>query len=235
MKILDVIRETGQSVGFECLSSEAYNLDFERYQETAEPLEHRVEDIFEYPKLENGKKRLKDIPIDVPTILRYFLDGSRRTYKIGDIIFDGRSYYPLVAGQIGVAVLNRSENNKIKPLKNYCLIKHVLAFPDRLPKHDLPVFEENIREVFSNIKIELLRYKVEQGKDLIDLAVAKIMAEMINCEIKIVQQMANNNLLSTDQMLVIDGPLRFTQRLDLTQFSNVIGISKTFRPTFNLI
>jgi hypothetical protein len=76
MKIIEAIRKTGQSAGFECLSSGAYNLDFERYKETAEPLEHRVEDIFEYPKLKDGKKRLRGIPADIPTILCYFLDAK---------------------------------------------------------------------------------------------------------------------------------------------------------------
>lgn len=42
---------------------------------------------------------------DSAPAFRFFLDGSRRTYKIADIPIDMQCY-PLVAGQVGVGVWN---------------------------------------------------------------------------------------------------------------------------------
>jgi hypothetical protein len=233
-KILSTISKIGEKTGFECLSSVAYNLDYERYQRTDEGHEHQAEDLFENPKLTEGKKLLKQLPIDLPSIFHYFLDGSRRTYKVGDIVFDGRKYYPLVAGQVGVAVVKKN-GTKVSPINKFCKFKNVLTFPDELSPQDLPFFQKHIKEACPKIDFRLLRYKVKSSdKDLNELAIAKIMKEMMDKEVAIVQEMANDNLLTTDRMLVIDGPLRFTQKIDITQFRNVIGISKTFRPTFTI-
>ena len=41
-------------------------------------------------------------------LFKYFLDGSRRTYKVDDIAY-GKKLYPVVAGQIGVGVWFRED------------------------------------------------------------------------------------------------------------------------------
>ena len=46
--------------------------------------------------------------------------------------------------------------------------------------------------------------------------------------------MARENLLRNDSLLVIDGPLRFRKNLDVVQFRNVSGLSKSFRPSFTI-
>jgi hypothetical protein len=84
----------------------------------------------------------------------------------------------------------------------------------------------------SRVPFEFLQYTVRAQRDPVDLGIARIMSEMHDLEIKIVQDMASCRLLSTESMLVIDGPLRFKKKFDLVQFKNVIGLSKTFRPSF---
>jgi hypothetical protein len=227
--ILSIIK--GKNI--ECLSSEAFNLDYERFQEYRDAEEHPAEEPFETPKLESGSKSLQHVPADVPSILRYFLDGSRRTYKIADIIIGGRYFYPLVAGQVGVAVVHRSDSGQIKPDRRFCRIRNVLAFPDRIPEEELAELETSIN-TNSRMPISLLRYEIKDDRDLTDLAVAKIMSEMHAEEVQVVQRMVADNLLWQESMLVVDGPLRFKKRFDLAQFRNVIGVSKSFRPTFTV-
>ena len=56
-------------------------------------------------------------------LFKYFLDGSRRTYKVDDIAY-GKRLYPIIAGQIGVAVCEREDEHTFKPvnLKNPLVI-----------------------------------------------------------------------------------------------------------------
>jgi len=53
-------------------------------------------------------------------LFKYFLDGSRRTYKVDDIAYDNR-IYPIIAGQIGVGCCERKTPSSFKniSLENY--------------------------------------------------------------------------------------------------------------------
>ena len=225
-RVLQVLKESG----LDCLSCEAFNLDYDRFQHYRDRDEHPAEKPFEDPLLEQGRRRLDETPPDVPTILRYFLDGSRRTYHVGDVIVGRRKYYPLVGGQVGVAVVERLADGHVTPLREFCEIRSVLAIPDQIPDADRGLFEERVNSRCRGT-FRLLNYTVDPAKDAVDLAVARIMSEMHDAEIRVVKQMAAGNLLSGSQMLVIDGPLRFRKRFDIVQFRNVIGVSKSFRPT----
>lgn len=39
----------------------------------------------------------------------YFMDGSRRTYKIGDMVLEGKKIYPVVAARFGRDVQNETD------------------------------------------------------------------------------------------------------------------------------
>ena len=56
-------------------------------------------------------------------LFKFFLDGSRRTYKVDDIAY-GKRLYPIIAGQIGVAVCERKDEHTFKSvnLKNPLVI-----------------------------------------------------------------------------------------------------------------
>jgi hypothetical protein len=227
--ILSIVK----GLNIECLSSEAFNLDYERFAEYRDAEEHPAQEPFETPPLTDGRRRLSPVPPDIPPILTYFLDGSRRTYKVADIIIDGRYFYPLVAGQIGVAVVSRDIKGQIKPHRGLCRIRNVLAFPDKVSLDDLADIQQSLR-ADGRLPVEVLRYEIKQDRDYTDLAVAKIMSEMHAEEVRVVQQMVAENLLWNEAMLVVDGPLRFKKHFEVAQFRNVIGVSKTFRPTFTV-
>jgi len=223
--ILSIIKK---KASFECLSSEAFNLDYERFAEYRDANEHQAQEPFETPPVTGGSRVLAEIPPDIPPILRYFLDGSRRTYKVADIIIEGRYFYPLVAGQVGVAVVHRNENGQLKPVRKFCRLKNVLAFPNKLPADDLRAIESAINAE-GRVHVDVLGYDIKEDRDLTDLAVAKIMSEMHSEEVRIVQEMVAANLLWNESMLLVDGPLRFKKAFELDEFRNVIGVSKSLR------
>lgn len=234
--IVQVINETIRQGDVECLPCDRVNLDYDRGRDYLDSEEHRANDLFEDPLPTNGRTLLiPDIGADIPSILRYFLDGSRRTYKMADILVRGR-YLPLVAGQVGVAVVAReSGETRVKPVRDLCSFKNVLAFPDKFDTDDLKVLSEQIRRE-TRCEFELLRYTVKEDRDPVDLGIAKIMSYMADLELTAVHALSDMRLLHSGSILVKDGPLRYKnikgRGFDVTQFRSVIGLSKTFRPSF---
>jgi len=216
--------------GVQCLSCERLNLDRESFVDYRDSDEHPAEVAFERPPMRTSRRRVAEPGFVLPPILRYFLDGSRRTYKVADVIVNGR-YLPIIAGQVGVAVLERPEEGpSLQPMRRFCRFKRVLA---------VPLSEEDVQHLSSVLEahgtgFEVYRYETTRDADPIDLGIAKIMKEMHDLEVRIVLEMAEEHLLRNDRVMVIDGPLRFKNPFDIVQFRNVIGISKTFRPTFSL-
>ena len=234
-RLLEII---DRNTSLKCLACNRLNLDYGQFAEYQDADEPPPQEAFERPTLPTSKKAIGEIPPTVPSILKFFLDGSRRTYKIADIIIDGRRYLPIIAGQIGVAVLERTEEERdYKPVRDFCRFRNVLAFPDSIPPDELAELESLVNER-SPLRFRLLRYRAkpaDPGRDPVDLGVARIMSEMHDIEIEAVRQMEARDFLADHYgMLVIDGPLRFKKKFDLVQFRNVVGLSKTFRPTFTV-
>lgn len=228
-KILSIIKKEG----LQCLPCERINLDFERFYEYRESDEHPAEALFERPIPSSLKHKVNEVRTS--SILHYFLDGSRRTYKIADIIIEGR-YLPLIAGQVGVALVQRNDDGRIEPLKEFCHFENVIVFPEMI-KCDLPYLEEQINKK-SKYQFSLIQYTLKSDRDPVDLGVAQIMKRMQDLEVKVVAELSKKNYLQNDSILVIDGPLRFKEmtgrKLDIVQFRNVIGLSKTFKPSFTI-
>jgi len=229
--ILEIIQSESQGIKY--LPCERLNLDYEQFSEYQDSDEHPAECPFERPRLPRAKKRICEVNRQVPTILWYFLDGSRRTYKIADVIIDGR-YLPLVAGQIGVAVVERTPDARsVVPVAEFCRFENLIAFPNKVSADDLKTLEAKINERLS-VRFRLLQYTVKRDRDPTDLGVARILSEMHKIEIAAVREMETHQLLRNDRLLVIDGSLRFKKTFDIVQFRNVVGLSKAFRPTFSV-
>jgi hypothetical protein len=69
-----------------------------------------------------------------------------------------------------------------------------------------------------------------------DLGIASIMYHMAGLELRAVQMLVEKQVLDSSSLLVKDGLLQYKnvrrRGFDITQFRNVIGLSKTFRPSF---
>lgn len=235
-RIITAINDAIKGTGASCLPCDRVNLDYDRNREYADSEEHKATDQFEYPNPKHSAIDVRDLDISIPSIFRYFLDGSRRTYKVADLLVNGR-YLPLIAGQIGVAVVERRQNpTSYVPLHDFCYFHNAIAFPDKIvEKDDISFLQEHIQNSTGK-KFVLFQYNVKADRDPVELGIAKIMSYMADLELKAVQEMTKQQLLQTDAMLIKDGPLRYrnirNRGFDVVQFRNVLGVSKTFRPSF---
>ncbi len=122
-------------------------------------------------------------------------------------------------------------------MREFCAFECVLAFPNLIAQEDLDVLSQRIEQETER-SFKLLRYTVKADRDPVDLGIAKIMSHMAHLELDAMHKLSDRRLLTTSSLLVKDGPLRYKnikgRGFDITQFRNVVGLSKTFRPSFAL-
>lgn len=183
-------------------------------------------------------------------LFHFFLDGSRRTYKVDDIEIN-RNVYPIIAGQIGVACCQRINPNQFKCAE----FEHSLVLS--LPKAANPnggdsylFFNALTSKINKTKRIEkaqigfskILSYdskKQDGGLKYEHLGIATIQDEMIENEKKIVAHLSTKSLITPDKYLIKDGSLQYAPSRsanfkELSKFKShykcVIGVSKMFDP-----
>lgn len=173
--------------------------------------------------------------------LAYFLDGSRRVFKVDEIAYEHkkgkRIIYPVAAGQIGVGCCRR-ENRKLIPEK--FIHETVIALPEIADTDGIPGFFPSIAlklnedPVIKQMGIEIssvFSYKTDRiGGSLEDKATAAIQTRMLECEKELTEQTARH--LSHMNYLVKDGSLEYRKKSQPTpqNYRWVLGISKSFNP-----
>lgn len=188
-------------------------------------------------------------------LFKYFLDGSRRTYKVDDLEINKR-IFPIIAGQIGVACCERKNPAKFKCRElEYNLVVSLPTEANPELKNSQLFFNNLLSKINdvdrvrrSGVKFsKILSYpskKTEtfgdvENKKYEHLGIAMIQDEMIDCEKKIVAYLASNNLLTENSYLMKDGslqykPMKTGEYKELTKIKNnyrwVIGVSKSFNP-----
>ena len=169
----------------------------------------------------------------------FFMDGSRRTYKIGDIVIDGgKKIYPVVIAQIRAGCTERDGAKKLHSHQTI-LRKNLLLLSDKINTVDFREIQQRLMRtaVAKEMFLEVVSYRFESEKHNIPVnaAIAKANSMMHDMEIEILSNMVKSGSLDTDRMLVVDGPLQFLrQDTGKPEFSdlfyNVIGVSKSFNP-----
>lgn len=195
-------------------------------------------------------KELADRIVGDKPLFRYFLDGSRRTYKVDDIAYD-RKLYPVIAGQIGVAICERKNKHSFKAVKFKNPL--VIAIPEKANAQTTIGNEQlyfnnlksklNEQNILKNQKIKfskILSYRcsaISEHDKYEDRGVAKIQNQMINYEQEIVRELVREKKLKDDAFLVKDGSLEYTKTVESKELSQikgnydrVVGISKAFNP-----
>jgi len=182
-------------------------------------------------------------------LFKYFLDGSRRTYKVDDIAYDDR-IYPIVAGQIGVGCCTRNNPSQFRKIE--LLRQNVLVLPARADIDDKQdYFFNNLRSKINEIDIikkrgikidKVLSYqdkKLNEGEKYEHKGIAIIQDEMIEQEKKLVMSLVKQRMLNDTAYLLKDGSLEYK---DVKKFSGrelskiksnyscVVGVSKLFNP-----
>lgn len=200
-----------------------------------------------------SSKSIKELAVKISKnetpLFKFFLDGSRRTYKVDDIAY-GKRLYPIIAGQIGVAVCERKDKHTFKPinLKNPL----VVSIPDianaqtNMGNHDLfftnLINKLNEQGVLKKQKLKLskiLPYSSKLIKDdkYEDRGIAKIQNEMIALEQKVVFELVKAKKLNEESFLIKDGSLEYMKSGEARELSSiksnydcVVGVSKAFNP-----
>ena len=195
-------------------------------------------------------KRLAENISKSPPLFRYFLDGSRRTYKVDDIAY-GKKLYPIIAGQIGIAVCERPDSHRFKghtikmPLvmvvpekanAQTSLSKEHLFFNNLLTKLNSQNMLKKQQIQFAKI----LSYQSSNQKDndkYEDRGIAKIQNEMIALEQKVVLELVKAKRLHSNAFLIKDGSLEYMKTGESHELSAiksnydcVVGVSKAFNP-----
>lgn len=186
-------------------------------------------------------------------ILSYFLDGSRRVFKVDDIAYaqsGGRNViYPVIAGQIGVGCCRRVDKKveKVKFTREF-----VLSMPDVADADGKsgfwPAMAKKLSECdeLKRLRIDfatILPYKTSKSDDkkFEDRATACVQDRMIGCEKKLVAELVREGRLNQNNYLVKDGSLEYRptkeDKIDKKKhqtFKNnynwVVGASKNFNP-----
>jgi len=185
-------------------------------------------------------------------LFRYFLDGSRRTYKVDHIRYRKR-VFPVLAAQLGVACCERQCPDSFRAVSSVCRSRLVLAVPrcadpDGRPEEFFAGLCQSINEkcaqrLQGNAIAEIVPYddsKYEAGLDYENIAVSVLHECMLDMEKQAVCEMAGQRrLLSGGRYLLKDGSLEYAkskvgQFRDLSLIRNnfrfVVGVSKNFDP-----
>ena len=195
---------------------------------------------------ETAKKIINDTPL-----FHFFLDGSRRTYKVDDIEIN-RNVYPIIAGQIGVACCQRQSPDKFKNAEFER--KLVLSLPNVAnsePSIKAELFFNRLKDKVNNLPTltkreiqfdKILSYNSKKQDDSTKyehLGIATIQDEMIETEKKIVASLYDKGLINANKYLIKDGSLQykpmktgdFKELIKIkNHYKSVIGVSKMFNP-----
>lgn len=168
----------------------------------------------------------------------FFMDGSRRTYKIGDIVLEGKKIFPLVVAQVRACCTERDDRKKIHSYNNVHR-KNLILLSDKINDVDFAEISQRIIKTFTaqNLNLDVVKYHFDPSKDSVPVnaAIAKANSIMHDMEIDILENMVTSGVLTTDRMLIVDGPLQFIKQDTgkpefADMFYNVVGVSKTFDP-----
>lgn len=217
----------------------------DKWSSKGETVNHKDKNI----DLKDSADRLS---LDEP-LLKYFLDGSRHTYKIDDISYEN-TVYPVIAGQIGIGCCSRSNGNLKKEFFQKSL---VIALPDKANNdqwHSNEFFGTLKKKINAITRLnrqnilfdDIVTYKSDIGdkEKFEDKGIARIQDKMIEMEKEAVAYLVSKNKLSDKSYLVKDGSLEYQQlsekdmdKNDLSnkkfreRYAHVIGVSKSFNPT----
>lgn len=176
-------------------------------------------------------------------ILNYFLDGSRRVFKIDDLAYmhgSRKMIYPVVAGQVVAGCCRRTDRKLYAENFSAGII---LAVPDvtNPRSFDGGFFHALATKINARSKIKIakiLPYDTSRNsaEKFEERAVAKIMEHMHDTEKNLVAELVRRGKLDQKNYLVKDGSLEYRvlatdrQKFNAKNYSFVIGVSKKFNP-----
>jgi len=164
---------------------------------------------------------------------RFFLDGSLKTYYLGDYILPSFSF-PILIGEIAAACLFRRNDGILSvPINGFrrrisLLLPNKSLLPDSL-QMELDEMAQKFGS-YNGLKLELQYTEERESKDWRSSLRAKGISEMHNTELQLAKNVRKD---PEEGWLIIDGAIRKEEFLDL---KNVIGLAKSFSrfPVFEI-
>lgn len=211
------------------------------YQEPYQDEDDEIQEIGEPFETDRSRKKRKlDLSEEdrIYSGFSFYMDGSRRTYKIGDMVLSGKKIYPVVVAQVRAGCTERDREKKLHMHGQICA-KNLLLLSDRMNDQDFIEMRQRILKTKTavNLNLDIVKYHFDALKDAVPVnaAIAKANTLMHDMEITILDNMVRSDVLKPDRMLVVDGPLQFlgqdTGKPEFADlFYNVVGVSKSFDP-----
>ena len=254
-KVMQVLAE---ETGGRSYKAHKYGLDH-----AERPVIDYSEDAVVWEKIAETSRNLpKYIPLEKLSIdlaergeqyLTYFLDGSRRVYKVDDHSYyvskDRSKIFPIIAGQIGVGCCKRVDRI-ITPQQFHGEV--VISVPDIANADDKAGFFEGMAIKLSKLPViqrsgikinSVIPYDTSGKKSdkFEDRGTARIQDRMVQCEKDMVAELVKKRLLNSRNYLIKDGSLEYRPTDDIKKdsrklatfkngFNYVLGISKNFNP-----
>ena len=161
-KLLDYIAKETQG---ECFASFKYcydnmlppNIEYEAKEDSYINMKEFAESIHD-PHMRDMCP-LAEKMMSMPPLFKYFLDGSRRVYKVDDIQYD-KKVFPIVSGQISVSCCGR-EMNDDNTFRSFGKV-----FEEAYPVVCLPItandegIDNGVYFRFSSVRLNRLRNKL---------------------------------------------------------------------------
>lgn len=190
-------------------------------------------------------------------LFRFFLDGSRKIYKVDDMAYSNK-VYPIIAGQVGIGCCERVDGHMI-PLRydnNIMFWRDLVITLPKIAKEgdwadDKYAFEYLRNKINSNPELinrhlefaSIMPYstRVELGDKIENKGVAVIQDFMVEREKAMVAELVRLGFLLPSCYLLKDGSLEYQMhkiesKRELERFRNnyqfVVGVSKSFNPEY---
>lgn len=202
-----------------------------------------------YKKWIDLRKLLETVSKQKVPLFSFFLDGSRRVYKLDDIEYSNR-VYPILLGQIGASCCQRNQEGYVKNFRtNNRLILAVPAVADPDGCNEDNFFaklcekinaESSLKRLNLSPLHKIISYRDSKDSDYADLAISKLHDEMLDMEKEFVNWLVKEErVLTPSNMLIKDGSLEYKKIARGTfkdishlksNYNCVIGVSKRFNP-----
>lgn len=255
--ILEYINSHNES-GFKCYSTKKISLDDNNIDTISSensdtdnvPVDTKGKYAEDDGRLINTVKIPNSLINNTPPYFKYFLDGSRHTYKVDDIAI-GNKIFPIVAGQIVVGCCYRPNRDKFNKafLENDGGIrkKIVISLPKQFHTKGKPddfarSYCEQINQYLAannrfalsrGTKIDKIVFYHTDGPKIADptdknrfnnSGVAQIQNVMMDEEQLLVNDLCMANKLSSESWLIKDGSLQYNPRysnIENAQWNNM--------------
>ena len=235
-----------------------YNNNYRDYDEYPDTYQDNEESLSKGKDVFETDFWLNDGKIEVTTrnqqlsVFSYFMDGTRKVYQFGDAVINESTMFPVVAAQLRAGCTEKDDDGDIHPcsVPGSFISKNILLINEKINSEDLNDIKKYIEnsELGQSLNLSVLTYGVRSNRgssfnvtenqnvdEMALLAIAKASGAMHRIELQCLDVMVKSGRLSTDKMLIVDGPLQFIAEDDKSDkfaemFCYAVGVSKSFSP-----